>query len=595
MESSETKVDSGKQRQRNRVVFSDSDGASGSEGDVESESEEETLAEQENGDKLKTRQKSRSKKHREIQNGRILSSKVLLHYSNYAPNCIIGSINRPICNMFAYVVSSSEADSSTDENDVRKWRLLAYTKQKQRSGNPPKRNSSSSEPDDAESASYCESSEGEEVVESVSETSDAGGAGFLDDEAMEASFSSELEEMEWEGSGESEGEDDGDGFIVDEAVDVDVHRSRKRRRAVVLSSTSSEDSGKGADDHFREKKKQNAHLGDEASHLVGDEREQGTSSEQLLAEEDSVAESSSSKASYSSENSDQSPENGLEHQYSDSGDSLSSKESESENSNPLPSATLTLASLKWKEDLVQKAKEAHEQRCRGSTSLRKLIYSDLPLDTQEDEDISEGKETEPELGGLFRRLQKNSFLTVNHKQDSSLVSYPNNVPSVSRDWTDIRNVSAVRSLFVTGSWGADDAQALLDEDDDVFGDFEDLETGEVQGSTAKEDPKPTRTDEDNKKKRLEKKKQLKTAFNVQYDNEGESSYLDDLKREVSEQEQRNREEFEGLDDQARILYEGVGPGCYVRMELTGRYISADVLDIVIIYICTCSLIFVLFV
>ena len=113
----------------------------------------------------------------------------------------------------------------------------------------------------------------------------------------------------------------------------------------------------------------------------------------------------------------------------------------------------------------------------------------------------------------------------------------------------------------------------------MYGDFEDLETGEKHGSSAAKESaedgqgESLEDEEIVEQKRLKKKKSLKVAFDVEYDDKtgGEGGYLEDLKREVSEQEQRNRAEFEGLDEQTRVQYEGFRPGTYVRMEIKGTH------------------------
>ncbi len=111
------------------------------------------------------------------------------------------------------------------------------------------------------------------------------------------------------------------------------------------------------------------------------------------------------------------------------------------------------------------------------------------------------------------------------------------------DWTMPETREAIRDCFVTGKWGRDeDAEKLLsldDDDEEVFGDFEDLETGEVhKGEDAQgEKEAPPRVVEDEKearKKRLEEKKRLKAKFDLDYD-EGGKSHYDELKREVDQQ------------------------------------------------------------
>ena len=240
--------------------------------------------------------------------------------------------------------------------------------------------------------------------------------------------------------------------------------------------------------------------------------------------------------------------------------------------------------IKWKRDLLVKAREAYDMRNKRSTSLRKLVYSDLPLDHSEEnkpssEDAQKRGDEEDnsyELGGLFQLAKKKEALSMNHRDD---VSLPSRGPtSLSCDWSDARIAPTVKSLFVTGSWGDQDAKALLNEDEEMYGDFEDLETGEKQESEAsmrnrksEGDQKGEEEGETVEEKRLKKKKKLKAAFDVEYDDKegGEGGFLEDLKKEVSEQERRNREEFEGLDEQTRIQYEGFRPGTYVRMELKG--------------------------
>ena len=60
-------------------------------------------------------------------------------------------------------------------------------------------------------------------------------------------------------------------------------------------------------------------------------------------------------------------------------------------------------------------------------------------------------------------------------------------------------------------------------------------------------------------------------FDTAYDEEeGGGSYYDDLKREVSEQAETNRKEFQCLREEVRVQCEGVEPGCYVKMEVKGE-------------------------
>ncbi|XP_021525775.2 ribosome biogenesis protein BMS1 homolog isoform X2 [Aotus nancymaae] len=232
-------------------------------------------------------------------------------------------------------------------------------------------------------------------------------------------------------------------------------------------------------------------------------------------------------------------------------------------------STETSGALKWKEDLSRKAAEAFLRQQQAAPNLRKLIYGTVTEDNEEDDD------TQEELGGLFRVNQPDR--ACKHKADSLdcsrfLVEAPH-------DWDLEEVMNSIRDCFVTGKWEDDkDAAKVLAEDEELYGDFEDLETGDVHKGKSgpitqnedvekevKEEIDPNE-EESAKKKHLDKKRKLKEMFDAEYD-EGESTYFDDLKGEMQKQAQLNRAEFEDQDDEARVQYEGFRPGMYVRVEI----------------------------
>lgn len=550
--------------------------------------------------------------------------------------------------------SSEEEEDEEVSDDPSTWKLSAYTRQKARQGRKLERkfitNSSSSEDIDSESQephslSSCDEDEDEEEVtlgegESVSESSEAcGAAGFFDDEAMEVCFSSELEEIEREGSGESEvdGEeedseerrDGGGGFFIDEAEEEEAFQARKRRRRRhAISSSSSCSSDDNAKRRSKKKtengQKTNLNLNIKRAKVIGsssgDEDEKPAISQTIengkvheTTKENGEAESNDAKQSQEEERSSISSETD-EESSSDvklaSGDTTSSSDSEgesgSESDNVGENADKEMPSnLKWKIDLLARARQAYDMRNKRSTSLRKLVYSDLPLDHDERKSAEEAEKQEGDkegereddsfqLGGLFQLAKKKESLSMNHRDDVSLPR--KGLLALSCDWSDSVIAPAIKSLFVTGSWGDQDAKALLDEDEAMYGDFEDLETGEKHGEreSANDDKELQSERETAEEKRLKKKKNLKARFDVEYDDQegGEAGYLEDLKREISEQEQRNRAEFEGLDDQTRVQYEGYRPGTYVRMELKGTYMSLAMKSTTVKLICNkCTFIY----
>ncbi|XP_066522644.1 ribosome biogenesis protein BMS1 homolog [Hoplias malabaricus] len=231
----------------------------------------------------------------------------------------------------------------------------------------------------------------------------------------------------------------------------------------------------------------------------------------------------------------------------------------------------TAGTLRWKEDLAQKATEAYLRRQRAAPNIRKLVYGTVVEE-------EEGADNEEELGGLFRvsRPEKSK------KIKADAIDCSRFQPDTSHDWDQEEMLASIRDCFVTGQWEGDkDAATLLKEDDDLYGDFEDLETGEVH--KAKGDEAEGGSDEDDeeeeqaplvkvddgeahKQKLLEKKKRLKERFDAEYD-DGDATYFDDLKEEMHKQAELNRAEFEDMDDETRVQYEGFRPGMYVRLEI----------------------------
>lgn len=189
-----------------------------------------------------------------------------------------------------------------------------------------------------------------------------------------------------------------------------------------------------------------------------------------------------------------------------------------------------------------------------------------------------------------------------------------------RDWSLEETKSLIKDCFVTGKWRASqDAQELLrlddlsDDDSEIFGDFEDLETGQKhkgktnvrnEGDSEKDDNegddkldtndvnagdqsrkrKMTRVEESNltKTELMAKKLKLKAQFDSEYDNidegriTGDHSYYEELKAATNRQSELNRTEFENLDEDARIQIEGFRAGLYVRLSF--RNVPCEFVD-----------------
>ncbi|RMX48626.1 hypothetical protein pdam_00008008 [Pocillopora damicornis] len=237
--------------------------------------------------------------------------------------------------------------------------------------------------------------------------------------------------------------------------------------------------------------------------------------------------------------------------------------------------------LKWKENLAQKAAAAFLQRQRDTPNIQKLVYG-IALQNKKEEREDEDSD-EDAIGGIFKLKSMNASesKSVLHDRDCSLEV----ITTPLRDWSQPEVLQSIRDCFVTGKWkDSEDAEMLLQgddtiSDDEMFGDFEDLETGEVHtaddkhnsGREGQEDEQDESEEEktDGADRRMEMKKKQKAAFDATYDEGDETSYYDELKAQMTEQAQLNQSEFQDMDDETRTQYEGFRPGMYVRVELSG--------------------------
>ncbi|XP_077998767.1 ribosome biogenesis protein BMS1 homolog [Glandiceps talaboti] len=230
--------------------------------------------------------------------------------------------------------------------------------------------------------------------------------------------------------------------------------------------------------------------------------------------------------------------------------------------------------LRWKENLSQKASEAFLQRQSDSKNLKKIVYGQVTSTEEEESNKSE------DVGGLFTIVKTSTQSGTSSLNGLDCSQFPVNH---SMKWDLEKMKSYINDCFVTGKWDEnEDAEKLLADDDEVYGDFEDLETGEKhQGknydsddsddNVDREDDKTDKTlkiEMSDREKRLEKKRKLKLAFDAEYDDkDGGTSYYDEWKQQLDNQAQMNRAEFEEMEDDVRVLYEGYRPGMYIRVEV----------------------------
>ncbi|KAK0179967.1 hypothetical protein PV327_005659 [Microctonus hyperodae] len=232
--------------------------------------------------------------------------------------------------------------------------------------------------------------------------------------------------------------------------------------------------------------------------------------------------------------------------------------------------------LKWKTDLAQKARDAFIYRQQNTINLQKIVYGMAEKNKSEEKAENGDDNDDEDIGGIFRIMtekQKQKLEERELKNQEETIYFSNEPP---RDWLSENNKMLIINRFVTGKWKeSEDAEELLklddlqdDDDEEIFGDFEDLETGEKINANPQEKSNNTNRDEaDERKQLLEKKRKLKQQFDAEYDNTEAKSYYDDLKEEVEKQAQLNKSEFDGLDDEIRVQLEGFRPGMYIRVEI----------------------------
>ncbi|CAH0550084.1 unnamed protein product [Brassicogethes aeneus] len=235
--------------------------------------------------------------------------------------------------------------------------------------------------------------------------------------------------------------------------------------------------------------------------------------------------------------------------------------------------------LKWKDNLAEKAKDNFLDRQSSNKNLMRLVYGVFDAKHNKQQDAAESEDDE-EIGGLFKKVSKEQEKIRTDKESMDLVESPLSLPwnSNVQNWLEDENKALIVNCFVTGKWKdsedagmllkLDDTEDLSDVDSEVFGDFEDLETGEKHVSNNNK-----RKRDENEKDELadraalvEKKRKLKEKFDSEYDNTEKTSYYDDLKMSAEKQAQLNKTVFENMPDDVRVQIEGFRPGMYVRVE-----------------------------
>lgn len=439
--------------------------------------------------------------------------------------------------------------------------------------------------------------------------------GFISEENEDSESSDDEEEGEEEsgdGGGSSDDEDgdaDADGVNRRKGQGPEEHQvvhssdGRVRRRAIFPGGSAA---AAGVDEDEDEEK--NEHGG-----------QKSRKEEKLRYDDDSEEDKESSEDGEDSE------------------DSESESESHSEEDEGLGGAA------KWKGAMLQRASALFSAR---AADLQEYIYGTRATADENNArgrgEYEDGSEDDDDDDELFRpKKGRNSSFRGNNGNnadkgkdddvfnsiDAADCSRADVSSGLLTKWAEPDAAEELRNRFVTGDWDAGAARAAarpgedsesddgggddkLDGEDEVFGDFEDLETGEKFAGSS--DPatraaaaaiKAAEVEEDLAAKRAAKK----AAFNAEYDESGgakgikdalspeaaaaaavvggkggkrgksnlagedddEETYYDAMKRDMSERAERTKTAMDALDPVQRVIMEGHRPGAYVRLRFTG--------------------------
>lgn len=249
---------------------------------------------------------------------------------------------------------------------------------------------------------------------------------------------------------------------------------------------------------------------------------------------------------------------------------------------------------KWKESLAERTNS------RRRVNLMELVYGDLSVtnatdearDSSDDEGSDEGEFFKPKGEGKKNSSGGGEGDDLSIDDCSKSTDY-----KIIRDWKKGELIDSIRHRFVTRGWSKaahhDQATEAIAEDgdvdgDDVYGEFEDLETGEKYESHQKSDHIDSQMDDAEKaEERRLKKLALRAKFDAQFEgsdsadevadtkvdgkhNRGQGNeigFFDKLKEEIELRKQMNAAELDDLDEATRVEIEGYRTGSYLRLEV----------------------------
>ncbi|CAN4108613.1 unnamed protein product [Withania somnifera] len=257
---------------------------------------------------------------------------------------------------------------------------------------------------------------------------------------------------------------------------------------------------------------------------------------------------------------------------------------------------------RWKEFLLERTRE------RQNVNLMQLVYgaseskSTIKAELQQHGSENDDSDTEffmPKGEGTKKPEDRVDDDNIDAEDCSKFVNFSSQV-----DWRIQESIDSIRIRFVSKGWskvahGGDSRDVngnddVGEDDEDLLGDFEDLETGKKYesheiGDAGTDDVIRMNDDESAVEERRLKKLALRAKFDAQYggsdsSNEDEdeaikpdtkshrgqadgSGYYAKLKEDVELQKQVNLAALNELDEATRIEIEGFRTGTYLRLEV----------------------------
>ncbi|TPX32766.1 hypothetical protein SeMB42_g07576 [Synchytrium endobioticum] len=228
--------------------------------------------------------------------------------------------------------------------------------------------------------------------------------------------------------------------------------------------------------------------------------------------------------------------------------------------------------INWKKGLSDKAKSSFVNLTRRKENVMDMVYgNNKRSDSDEDEEVENGEYGHDDA---FFKAKQNKKKSVDMLMlDTCKVEVPSHELE---QWSDETILDSIRYRFITGAKQLPNNTMSSNTDgDEVYGDFEDLETG--TSVKAPSEPNNEEAAEPSRDEIAAKKAALKEKFNADYDGHGldedeemkANNLYESFKEEQSRQQSLNKQEYEAddLNEETRALVYGYLPGAYVRVVI----------------------------